>query len=147
MMQRFNLYCCQDKKRYMRYLFSVIFLSVILISCKKDVDKRWDGIYQGIFQRQIGITGAVSNVSLTISSDGYTGYSSQAKYPAICNGMLSITADKIIFHNACVWTADFDGTLILDGEYKLDVIGDSLVFHKDYNGIIFTRDIYKLKKQ
>ena len=131
----------------MRYLFSVIFLSMIFISCRKNPDKRWDGIYQGTFQRQIGATGAISNVSLTISSDGYVGYSSQAKYPAICRGMQSMTKDKIIFHDACVWTADFDWNLILDGEYDLDVIGDSLVFHRDYNGIVFTRDIYKLKKQ
>ena len=120
---------------------------MIFVSCKKEPAKTWDGIYQGTFQRQIGVTGAISNVSLTISSDSYTGHSSQAKYPAICNGKQLITADKIIFYDACVWTADFDGTLILNGEYKLDVIGDSLVFHKDYTGIIFTRDIYKLKKQ
>ena len=131
----------------MRYLFSVIFLSMIFISCRKNPDKRWDGIYQGTFQRQIGATGAISNVSLTISSDGYVGYSSQAKYPAICRGTQLITGDKIIFHDACVWTADFNGSLILDGEYEFQHRNDSIFIFRYGNGTIATVDIYKLKKQ
>ena len=120
---------------------------MIFISCRKNPDKRWDGIYQGTFQRQIGATGAISNVSLTISSDGYTGYSSQAKYPAICRGTQSITGDKIIFHDACVWTADFNGSLILDGEYEFQHRNDSIFIFRYGNGTIATVDIYKLKKQ
>ena len=131
----------------MRYLFLTLILAMICISCEKEYDKSWDGIYQGTFQRQVGSTGGFSTVSLTISPNDFTGYSSQVKYPAICRGSFSVTAGKIKFFDACAWTADFDGTLILDGEYILDTTGDSLVFHRDYNGIVFTRDTYRLKKQ
>ena len=131
----------------MRYLFSLAFLAMILISCKKDPDKAWDGIYQGTFQRQFGVTGTISSVTLTFSSDGFIGQSQFPKYPALCHGTYSLAPNKIIFQNECAWTADFDGSLILSGEYALDVTGDSLIFHKSYNGTIFTQDIYKLKKQ
>jgi hypothetical protein len=136
----------------MKCLFSILLIALMFVSCEKvtcekEYDKSWEGIYQGTFQRQTGGTGAISNVSITMAPDDFVGYSSEVKYPAICKGTFSVTGSKISFQNSCVWTADFDGTLILTGEYDLDVSGDSLVFHRDYNGVIFSRDIYRLKKQ
>jgi len=39
---------------------------------------------------------------------------------------------KITFQNECAWTAEFDWTLILSGEYNLTKTGSVLEFLRDY---------------
>ena len=122
--------------------------SLLAISCDKhDVatPSILSGNYAGTFQRERGIAkDPVANVSLTFNAANFSGTSDLTKYPAICNGRYSITADTIHFQNQCVWTADFDWSLILNGKYSFKTIGDSLEIKRVYPGQ--TRDIYKLKK-
>jgi hypothetical protein len=103
------------------------------------------GNYAGTFEREKGIAkGHLANVSLSFTAASFSGISDSAKYPAICNGYYTITADTIIFQNQCVWTADFDWSLILNGRYSYKTSGDSLEIRRAYPGQM--TDIYKLKK-
>jgi hypothetical protein len=133
----------------MRYIFSVVFCLILFaVSCKKtntDLIIR-EGTYVGTFQRLTSNGGQISNVMITFSTNNWTGQSQFAKYPALCHGTYKASgSDNVTFENACPWTAEFDWTLILSGEYKLNVTGNSIEISRDYNGAF--KDIYKLTKQ
>ena len=133
-------------------LFAILTLTILISSCKKnnaDNDNALiikNGTYIGTFQRQVSGSGLISNVTITFNRSDWTGQSQYAKYPALCRGTYKIDgADQITFENSCPWTAEFDWTLILSGEYKLIVSGNSIEISKDYSGAF--KDIYKLTKQ
>ena len=123
---------------------------MLTASCKKaDVDNGSiikNGIYVGTFQRQVSGNGMISNVTITFASVNWSGQSQYEKYPALCRGTYKINgADQITFENSCPWTAEFDWTIILSGNYKLIVNGNSIQISKDYNNAF--KDVYKLIKQ
>lgn len=131
----------------MRHLFPAIACAALLATaCKKTnpVIPVLDGTYTGTFQRQQGGGGPVSQVSFTFSGNQWTGTSQYPKYPALCNGHYTISAlHKITFTNACPWTADFDGSLILSHEYELRVTGNDVEMVRENPPY---RDVYKLAK-
>ena len=49
---------------------------------------------------------------------GATGTEGFYKFPAICRGTYSIKNKEIKFTNTCAWTAEFDWTLILSGNWN-----------------------------
>lgn len=134
-----------------RLLFIIWIVSISSTSCEKSrIDNIPDGVYNGTFQRQLAFGGGdTANVILTFSSNSWTGQSDIPKYPALCHGTYTIDSQKIIFTNDCIWTAEFDGTLILGGEYALSLEGDQLEFIRDDRGPSKDTyvDIYKLSKQ
>jgi len=112
----------------MKRLF--LLLSSILIlfcSCKKeDLDNEIfsiEGIYQGIFERN----NEQVNVNLELLNNEFNGSSEKDKFPAICRAPFAIDGNKITFENSCVWTADFDGSLILGGEWEFEVSNQILI--------------------
>jgi hypothetical protein len=130
------------------FIFLIVIISIT--SCDKSHnDKIPDGVYTGTFQRQLAFGGGdTANVTLTFSSNTWTGQSDITKYPALCHGTYSIDKQKIIFTNDCSWTDEFDGTLILGGEYTLSLNGNQLGFIRDYRGPSSDTyvDIYNLTK-
>jgi hypothetical protein len=136
----------------MKKLIFIIWIVIISsTSCEKSHnDKIPDGVYTGTFQRQLAFGGGdIANVTFTFSSNTWTGQSDMPKYPALCHGTYTINKGKIIFTNDCIWTADFDGTLILGGEYTLNLNGNQLGFIRDDRGPSRDTyvDIYNLTKQ
>ena len=131
---------------------SVLFCCIIslsALSCNKNTDYAIlpDGTYTGTFQRQIGGNGQISNVTIIFSPGKWTGQSQIEKYPALCHGTFKTIEPEIInFTNDCVWTTEFDGTLVLNGEYKIKVMGNKIEFSKEYNSRNL-KDIYSLTKQ
>lgn len=134
----------------------LIVLVFSVIGCSKDKETEKDlkdlipetgGNYKGTFQRQTATGGQVVSVAMDLGDSSFTGLSPSAllRYPVIGRGTFTISGDIISFKDTCVYTTDFDGTLILSRQYKLSKNGDSLIISRDYNNQ--TRDIYKLKKQ
>jgi hypothetical protein len=136
----------------MRYLS--LFISCLLLfaisSCKKPKNDRpiiLNGTYKGTFERT-SYDKEQSEVILKFSADGtYQGSSNQPKYPALCNsgGNYSISRKKVTFRSMCIWTAEFDWTLILEGDYQIEQDGDTVRISKSHGG--GTKDIYMLVKQ
>ena len=124
----------------------IIMIGVVMASCSKSKHNTAVGTYKGTFQRQVNGAGAIAPVTITFFDQAWQGQSGVDKYPALCRGNQSITGDNINFDNACVWTAEFDWSIILQGDYKLTSNdGEHMEFSRDYaNG---TKDIYKLTKQ
>jgi len=117
---------------------------------KENIVTLQDGNYVGTFKRELSWTDSyTANVTMTFSSNSWTGTSDITKYPALCRGTYSIKGDTIIFENYCAWTADFDWSLILAGKYVLEIKRDSVVIYRNYpkTGPVLYIDRYKLKKQ
>ena len=136
----------------MKYLFLIICLT-LLFACESEdqVDRKLpDGNYSGTFQRQhVWAESDTANITITINSNEWSGTSDIEKYPALCNGTYLIIGDTIIFENECVWTADFDWSLILDGKYILKETGNLIEFSYDDRSATSDTyiDIYKLERQ
>ena|SRR6266700_3061535 len=132
----------------MRYLLSPLFCLIILTpACKKNKAEFpfTDGTYTGTFQRQSFAFGQISNVTLTFSGNTWTGQSQFSKYPALCHGTFkNNTSFSITFENDCAWTAEFDWSLILSGNYQFKTDGRTLEISRNNNGGY--KDIYKLTK-
>jgi hypothetical protein len=119
-----------------------------LASCKKNHDGiDLHGTYKGTFHRVSAGAWETSEVTLNFEGNQYNGESSKAYYPALCNGTVTINNNKADFNNACAWTANFDWTFVLNGEYDISVNGDTLRIERSYPGIILTIDKYELIKQ
>ncbi len=115
---------------------------VLLTGCSDDDDNNTQvesttpgGNYTGTFERN----GTVSTVSFTFDNGNFTGESDTDRLPAICNGQgnYAINGNMIMFEHPCIWTADFDWTLILDGEWSYTATDTTLVFTKA-NGDVYT---------
>jgi hypothetical protein len=131
-------------------LFIILTMTILFESCRKtdtgNVPIIKNGTYTGTFQRQVSGNGIISNVTIIFSSANWSGESQYTKYPALCRGTYKINAaQQITFENSCFWTAEFDWTLILSGDYKLIADGNNIEIFKDYNGVF--KDVYKLVRQ
>lgn len=131
-----------------------IFLSLAIVatlfsSCKKRCDTSHDllsGTYSGTFNREGFVVGPFSNVTLHFTGDRWSGTSSAPRFPALCNGSYTaLGADSIRFQNDCVFTTDFDHTLILSKDWAITINGDSLELTRNLSSS--ARDVYRLKKQ
>ena len=106
----------------------VIATSLVVISgCNDDetsvVPPVLEGTYEGTFERD----GMRSDVMLTLENGEFSGTSNKSPFPAICNGTYTQQNGHATFSDACVWTADFDWTLILSGEWDVQVTADALL--------------------
>ena len=127
----------------------LLIASAALLSCKKDKnDTILSGTYKGTFQRTgPGLPGQLSEVTITFEGNRFSGQGVLPTYPGICNGDFTQDGIKITFENSCVWTANFDWTFILDGEYEITWAGDYVEIGRGYNGTVPYQDVYKLMKQ
>ena len=129
-------------------LSTLLCLTIFAASCTKADSNLLipEGTYSGTFQRQTSSGGQISNVTIIFSANNWSGQSQFEKYPALCRGTYKANGiDSISFENACPWTTDFDGRLILSKDYKIKIIGNNIEISRDYNGAL--RDIYNLTKQ
>lgn len=136
-----------DKMLLMRSLLIIGFI-LLAIACKKDKEVTFsEGVYQGTFQRQTTAGGPLVSVSLTFSNGQFSGQSnSPERYPVIGKGSYTATGDAITFRDSLYYTADFDWSLILAENYAYYTKGDSLIILRQYPGIQFMKDVYRLKK-
>jgi len=130
----------------MKKVALIFWISVLILdSCESDKTlnlKIPDGTYTGTFQRKhaFGLGEGTANVSITFSSNTWTGQSDKTYFPALCNGTYEIENNKIIFTNLCTFTANFDRSLILSGDYDFSLKSDSLIFF--HNSIGPTTDAW-----
>jgi hypothetical protein len=123
-------------------------LTILILSCDDNDQPKSTihGTYTGHFQRSSPEADwMVANVTLVFGHNTFSGESDQGRYPAICDGTYEIAGDTIKFNNDCVWTADFDWTFILYGEFEFETTGDQLTLTRRYSEHVF--DQYTLTRQ
>ena len=114
------------------------------INCKK-VANNLDGEYSGTFNRSApNIRTRPAKVTLSITRNKFKGTSNIKNYPAICEGTFTVNGSKIDVSNDCMFTADFDWSLILKGEYEYELSGKQLKITRSYPGDKY--DSYTLEK-
>ena len=111
-----------------KFLLVISIVIIAIASCEKSQnDKIPDGVYTGTFQRQLAFGGGeIAQITITFSSNTWTGQSDKPKYPALCHGTYKLDKQKIVFTNECAWTAEFDWSLILGGDYDFSIDGNQL---------------------
>lgn len=113
-------------------------LLVVMIGCNQDDEnlQALNGAYIGIFERDH----VVADVELTLDNGTYQGQGERPKFPAICRGTYTVSGRKITFANDCFWTAEFDWTLILSGDWNFNLIGSTLILtHSNGDKYTLTR--------
>lgn len=108
-------------------------------------EERLQGSYEGTFQRfEDGNPRGLAAVEINFEGGSFSGESEENRYPVICAGNYSINRSSISFANTCVFTADFDWTLILSGDFRIERDGDELILSKNEGLIV---DMYRLVKK
>ena len=125
-----------------KWLFVPVLLTALLACSKAEFEEKIEGNYTGIFQR-ISPTGFYPQrqVSVNLKNNSFSGQSDNARQPAICHGNWDAGYRTIHFDNRCVWTADFDWTLILDGEFKYELNGTHLRMWKTVGAVTDTYEL------
>lgn len=133
------------------FIISFIFI-LVFSSCNEEeqLERRFEeGTYKGTFIRNwVWGQSDTAAIIMTFEDNRWSGSSDIPKYPALCRGTYSITGNKITFQNECPWTAEFDWSLILSGEFTLEKSGNVLEFSKDNRSATSDTyiDQYKLVK-
>ncbi len=102
-------------------LLLISFSCLLLISCEKNDGSKPQqkvlatGLYKGTYNRS-GLD--TVDVSLNIVQNRFEGESNSQYYPAICRGSFTGDENTITFQDSCVWPANFDWSLILNGRYE-----------------------------
>ena len=121
---------------------------LLLFSCQQDDQQGYvlQGEYSGIYFRSSpNARYQAAQVNVVFEESTFNGSSSISRYPAICRGAYTISGNTIDFINVCVWTADFDWSYILAGEFSLSVEDDEIVMVRNMGNSTF--DTYRLKKK
>jgi hypothetical protein len=128
------------------YVLSMIILMVSFITgCEKDKFTIQDGIYRGIFTVSYSNGVQTGPVTVELKSGTYTCSSNSNRIPAGGSGTFRMGENKMSFSDDKMWTADFDGNLILKGEYESTFDGKKLSLTANRNNVgIYT---YELEKQ
>ncbi len=132
-----------------KILLLIACLGLTTVACNKKEKKDavvqiTDGTYLGTFQRNTVNTPPVP-VIFTFSGSSWNGTSAYEKYPALCRGSFTVNGQTVSFTNDCMWTAEFDWTLILKDDFIISGQNDSIVLKKTW-GASNMFDQYTLKK-
>ncbi|HEX2628716.1 MAG TPA: hypothetical protein VHM26_06890, partial [Chitinophagaceae bacterium] len=60
-----------------------------------------------------------ASVNILFDGTNFSGSSDRVNYPAICHGSFDLNDNLIRFNDSCAWTANFDWSLILSGQYNI----------------------------
>ncbi|WKN42469.1 hypothetical protein [Tunicatimonas pelagia] len=133
----------------MRRLTIILLLACFTLACREDKEGSGvfllkEGTYTGIFYRTSpNARWATANITVTLEGGRFSGSSEMEKYPAICEGTYQTTvSNQVTFSNNCVWTADFDWTFILEGEFQITERDQKLILTREYEGEVV--DTYEL---
>jgi len=132
------------------FILGMALISLAFLSCVDGEDLpllNLEGTYTGTFQRiENNQGGEIAQVTITFADNSWEGHSDTPKYPALCKGEFQVKSDVINFENHCMFTADFDWTLILKGDYKIERTESTVTLIKIYpENTVQVKDVYTLQ--
>ncbi len=113
--------------------------------CKKDKLPIQDGIYAGTFTVTYSNGSQTGPVTIELKNRTYNSSSNSNRIPAGGSGTFQVNKNKMTFSDDKMWTADFDGNLILNGEYEAVFDGKKLTLSASRDGVGHYQ--YELQKQ
>ena len=122
----------------MRLVFMLLTIGIIGFACQKNKSETIDGDifgrYTGTFHRTGMDTVQVNFIFKTDNT--FEGSSARFQYPAICGGSFQRSDMDLVVNDSCTWTANFDWTLIFDGNYNIAFINENAIRIWRTNGTV-----------
>jgi hypothetical protein len=116
----------------MRQVIFLLGMVLIISACEKNnndnnppEDNSIYGRYTGTFYRT-GMDTTSVQLGL-LSTNKFEGSGARPLYPAICGGTFTFDGNTLSVNDTCSWTANFDWTLIFDGNYSVSFTGENQV--------------------
>jgi hypothetical protein len=135
----------------MRQVLFLLGIMLVISACEKNNndndnnpgnDPSVYGRYTGTFYRT-GMDTTPVTLGL-LSTNQFEGTSDRPLYPAICGGNFTFDGSILTVNDTCAWTANFDWTLIFDGNYNVSFTGENAIRIWRTSGSV--TDEYLLKK-
>lgn len=117
----------------------------LFFQCNRTGNEQLTGYYEGIFMRIDNGARKEGETNLKLRDSTYRSKGQPNRVPAGGSGSWKIDGNTLVFRDKNIWTADFDWHLILNGKYRYEIKGDSLILtgHRP-NAKYYT---YRLRKQ
>lgn len=118
-------------------IFTVLSLPLLFMSCNKDNSDTTisEGKYKGRFTVTYSSGKQSGQTTLVLENGKYSCTGNPDRIPAGGSGTYSFDKGKITFADENSWTCDFDGNLILEGQYDYQCNGRNLKISADKNGV------------
>lgn len=115
----------------MKRIFCLLALLLIFSACRKENNAReFKGTYEGTYRIKANGIFLIEDSKILLSSPNFT----VLKGSKLGSGTFNVDSKmEVSFRDTNVWTADFDWTILLDGTYTYQALGDSLILTK-YTG-------------
>ncbi|MCL1849828.1 MAG: hypothetical protein FWF70_00195 [Bacteroidetes bacterium] len=134
-------------KKLILMVIPALICGMLFTNCgsEDDTTSIKNGKYTGIFTVKysegdlFGETTLTGETTLKLNNGKYKCTGNPDRIPAGGSGKYSISDNKIIFEDENIWTTEFDGRLILDGEYDYTFDGKNLRLSKE----IYEYDLLK----
>jgi hypothetical protein len=121
-------------------------LTAFTSACMKNHRQIDQGTYSGTFKVTYSSNTHTGTTTVDLKNSGkYACAGNSTRIPAGGSGKYSVEHGKILFTDENFWTADFDGNLILNGEYNYSFDGKHLKIWADKNNV--GRYEYDLEKK
>jgi hypothetical protein len=132
----------------MRQVLALLAFVTVIAACKKNNnDSQMTADLHGRFKGSFYRTGNVDTAQVNIffqNDNSFTGSSDKTNYPAICGGSFQANGTNLTVDDTCSWTANFDWTLIFDGNYNMSFSDENSVRIWRTNGTV--SDEYNLRR-
>lgn len=118
--------------RKITLLFTILSAALLFSGCEKfNCHEMEEGSYTGTFKVTYGSEVKTGTTTVKLKDSEYTCSASADRYPAGGSGTYKMKKGKITFNDKNSWTSDFDGNLILRGEYEYERDGNKLRIWSD----------------
>jgi hypothetical protein len=119
-------------KEYFIFLFWII----AIVSCQKDSNESITGTFVGTFTVKYPNSMHSGSTTVNFKDNGqYYCTANTGHIPAGGSGSFTRTDSKMIFTDSSIWTANFDGFLILNFDYDYSFDGSNLKLSAVRNNI------------
>lgn len=134
----------------------IIFFSIITLlgACSEKlnlvvIDGNYKGLFYYIPPNGTQVTKSEEEVTVNLNAKEYTSSGSTNRVPAGGTGKYTVlNNNEVQFNDERVWTADFDWSLILNGNYRYEIKKDSLILTRNFEICSFcntTKGLYQYR--
>ncbi len=145
-----------DQTDHGRQFSLIIFFSIITLlgACSEKlnlvvIDGNYKGLFYYIPPNGTQVTKSEEEVTVNLNAKEYTSSGSTNRVPAGGTGKYTVlNNNEVQFNDERVWTADFDWSLILNGNYRYEIKKDSLILTRNFEICSFcntTKGLYQYR--
>ena len=121
---------------------TMLITALLLFGCKKENDLQiQQGTYKGTFTVTYESGTHTGQTTVELKDGRYTCLANVNRIPAGGSGKYSIDKKSITFYDENFWTAEFDGGLILNGNYDYTFDGKNLKINRMNKIVTYTYDL------